>query len=89
MNTTKALLFAAFVLAVSTLNADDRPNVLFIMSDDHTSQAIGAYGSRLAKLNPTPNIDSLAKGGMRFDRVFCNNSICTPIRGCIISGQYS
>lgn len=89
MNTTKALLFAAFVLAVSTLNADDRPNVLFIMSDDHTSQAIGAYGSRLAKLNPTPNIDSLAKGGMRFDRVFCNNSICTPSRASIITGQYS
>jgi len=68
---------------------DARPNVLFIMSDDHTTQAIGAYGSRLARLNPTPNIDSLAKGGMRFDRVFCNNSICTPSRASIITGQYS
>jgi len=66
-----------------------RPNVLFIMSDDHTTQAIGAYGSRLAMLNPTPNIDSLARGGMRFDRVFCNNSICTPSRASIITGQYS
>ena len=66
-----------------------RPNVLFIMADDHTTQAIGAYGSRLAMLNPTPNIDALAKGGMRFDRVFCNNSICTPSRASIITGQYS
>ncbi|MDP7019205.1 MAG: sulfatase [Pirellulaceae bacterium] len=66
-----------------------RPNVLFIMSDDHTTQAIGAYRSRLAALNPTPTIDALAQGGMRFDRVFCNNSICTPSRASIITGQYS
>lgn len=69
--------------------ADEQPNILFIMSDDHTAQAIGAYGSRLARLNPTPGIDALAKGGMRFDRVFCNNSICTPSRASIITGQYS
>jgi len=66
-----------------------KPNVLFIMADDHTSQAIGVYGGRLAKLNPTPNIDALARGGMRFDNVFCNNSICTPSRASIITGQYS
>ncbi len=65
-----------------------KPNILFIMSDDHTTQAIGAYGGRLAKLNPTPNIDLLAKRGMRFDRTFCNNSICTPSRASIITGQY-
>lgn len=65
------------------------PNILFIMSDDHTTQAIGAYGSRLAALNPTPTIDTLARNGMRFDRVYCNNSICTPSRASIITGQYS
>jgi arylsulfatase A-like enzyme len=59
------------------------------MSDDHTSQAIGAYQSHLAPLNPTPTIDRLAAEGMRFDRVFCHNSICTPSRANIISGQYS
>lgn len=59
------------------------------MADDHTTQAIGVYGSRLASLNPTPNIDALAHRGMRFDRVFCNNSICTPSRASIITGQYS
>lgn len=69
--------------------APDRPNIIFIMSDDHTTQAIGAYGSRLAKLNPTPHLDMLAKGGARFDQVFCTNSICTPSRGNIITGQYS
>ncbi len=68
---------------------DKKPNILFIMSDDHTFQAIGAYGSRLAGINPTPVIDSLAKNGMRFDRVFCNNAICAPSRASIITGQYS
>ncbi|RMD76042.1 MAG: acetylglucosamine-6-sulfatase, partial [Lentisphaerae bacterium] len=65
-----------------------RPNILYIMADDHAATAIGAYGSRLAPLNPTPTIDALASGGMRFDRVFCVNSICTPSRANIITGQY-
>ncbi len=84
------LVFVAMVMSISlSAYADERkPNVLFIMSDDHTTQAVGAYGSRLAALNPTPNIDSLARGGMRFDRVFCNNSICVPSRASIITGQY-
>jgi len=69
--------------------AGDKPNILFIMSDDHTSQAVGAYGSRLAKLNPTPVIDTLAKEGMLFENAFCTNSICTPSRASIITGQYS
>jgi len=65
-----------------------RPNILFIMSDDHTTQAFGVYGSRLALLNPTPNIDRLAKEGILFENCFCNNSICTPSRASIITGQY-
>jgi len=56
---------------------------------DHTSQAIGAYGGRLASLNPTPTIDALAAEGTRFDNVFVTNSICTPSRAAIITGQYS
>jgi len=66
-----------------------RPNVLFVMSDDHCFQAIGAYGSRLATLNPTPTIDRLAKEGILLDNCFCTNSICTPSRACIMTGQYS
>jgi len=64
------------------------PNILFIMSDDHTSQAFGIYGSRLANLNPTPNLDKIANEGMIFENAFCNNSICTPSRASIITGQY-
>jgi arylsulfatase A-like enzyme len=74
--------------AVGAEPPKDRPNILFIMSDDHCTQAIGAYGGRLASMNPTPNIDALAADGMRFDRVFCNNSICTPSRASIVTGQY-
>ncbi|MCA9176396.1 MAG: sulfatase-like hydrolase/transferase [Planctomycetales bacterium] len=63
-----------------------RPNILFIMSDDHGYQAIGAYGSRV---NQTPNIDRIAKEGMRFDRCFVTNSICGPSRAVILTGKYS
>ena len=66
-----------------------RPNILYIMSDDHCARAMGIYGRRLAKLNPTPNLDKLARNGMVFDNVFCTNSICTPSRATILTGQYS
>jgi len=81
--TALSIFACAGLLHAST----DKPNILFIMADDHTTQAIGAYGSRLAKLNPTPNIDRLAQQGMRFDRVFCTNSICCPSRASILTGQ--
>ena len=81
------VLFISLLFASS--HADQKPNILFIMSDDHTTQAFGVYGSRLSSLNPSPNIDQLANQGMRFDRVYCNNSICTPSRASIITGQYS
>ncbi len=66
-----------------------RPNIIFVMSDDHTSHAVGVYGSRLAKLNPTPNIDRMAKDGVVMENAFCHNAICTPSRACIMTGQYS
>ncbi len=66
-----------------------RPNILYIMSDDHAAHAISAYGSRLAKVAPTPNIDRLAKEGILLENVFCTNSICTPSRATILTGQYS
>ena len=67
----------------------ERPNILFIMSDDHAAHAIGAYGGRLARLDPTPNIDRLATEGALLSNVFCTNSICTPSRATILTGQYS
>ncbi len=66
-----------------------RPNVLFIMSDDHAAHAIGAYGGRLAALDPTPTIDTLAAEGMLLQNCFVTNSICVPSRACIITGQYN
>ena len=64
----------------------DRPNILYIMSDDHAAHAISAYGSRI---NETPNIDRIANEGMRLDNCFCTNSICTPSRATILTGLYS
>ena len=66
-----------------------RPNILFIMADDHACNAISAYGGRLAKVAPTPNIDRLAREGMRLNQCFVTNSICTPSRAVILSGQHS
>lgn len=63
-----------------------RPNILFIMSDDHAAHAISAYESRI---NHTPNIDRIAREGMRFDNCFCTNSICAPSRATILTGLYN
>ena len=77
------------LLALGQAQAAKRPNILFMMSDDHTSESIGAYGSWLKDYVHTPTIDRLAAEGMRFTNVCCNNSICSPSRASIISGQYS
>lgn len=67
----------------------ERPNIVWIFSDDHSYQTIGAYGGRLASLNPSPNIDRLAKEGMRFDRAYVGNSICAPSRATLLTGKHS
>ena len=69
--------------------ATDRPNILYIMCDDHAMQAISAYGSPISKLAPTPNIDRLARRGMLFKSAFVENSLSAPSRACLITGQYS
>jgi arylsulfatase A-like enzyme len=66
-----------------------RPNIIFIMSDDHAYQAISSYGGRLAELAPTPNIDRIAEMGMRFTNCLVTNSICGPSRATILTGRYS
>jgi len=63
-----------------------RPNIIFIMADDHASHAMSCYGSRI---NSTPNLDRIAAAGMRFDNCFCTNSICAPSRAVILTGKYS
>jgi arylsulfatase A-like enzyme len=67
----------------------ERPNIIFIMSDDHAWQAISAYGGPLKDCAPTPQIDRIAKQGMRFDRCLVTNSICGPSRATILTGKYS
>ena len=84
----KVIIVLMLLFGVTDLIAQKKPNIIFIMSDDHTAQAIGAYGSRLTGLDLTPNLDRLAENGIRFENAFCNNSICTPSRASIISGQY-
>ena len=63
-----------------------QPNIVFIISDDHAFQAIGAYGG---KLMPTPNIDRIAKEGAIFQNSFVTNSICGPSRATLLTGKYS
>ena len=70
------------------LNAD-KPNILFIFTDDHAPHAIGAYNGWLKSVNPTPVIDKLAKEGMVFVNSFCTNSICGPSRAVIQTGKHS
>ena len=83
-------LGAAFITLQKNLfsrkTSKDRPNIIFIMSDDHASHALSCYGS---KINQTPNLDRLANEGMRFNNCFCTNSICAPSRAVILTGKYS
>src|SRR5712692_7446667 len=83
---TRRELLAGALLPRFARAAGAPPNILYIMADDHASHAISAYGSRI---NQTPNLDRIARDGMRFDNCFCTNSICTPSRGVIMTGQYS
>jgi len=64
-----------------------RPNIVFVFSDDHAYQAISAYSG--GRLNHTPNIDRIARQGMRFDQCLVTNSICGPSRAVILTGKYS
>ncbi|MBE0542089.1 MAG: sulfatase [Verrucomicrobia bacterium] len=81
-------LLGLLSLVVATAGAAEttRPNIVFIFSDDHAQHAISAYGS---KVNQTPHIDRLAKEGVRFLNSFVANSICTPSRASLLTGQYS
>ncbi|WP_347160567.1 sulfatase-like hydrolase/transferase, partial [Parabacteroides distasonis] len=90
----KYLLLSSICLydlsAVQTAIAQNgAPNIIYIMSDDHASQAVSAYGGILSNILPTPNIDRIAHEGAILRNCFVTNSISTPSRGAIITGQYS
>jgi len=97
MNNYRISFLCVLVLALSGCGTEksktdqgpvpaQRPNIIYIMTDDHTRQAISAYGS---VINKTPNIDRIARDGMRFDNCFVTNSICAPSRATILTGKYS
>ena len=85
--------FGLCLLGIGSMQAlgaqEKAPNIIYIMSDDHASQAVSAYGGILANILPTPNIDRIAKEGVILNNCFVTNSISTPSRGAIITGQYS
>lgn len=80
------LVFATLAIAEAK---QQQPNILFLFSDDHAVNAISAYGGRLAKVAPTPNIDRLSQEGTVFLNSFCGNSICGPSRATILTGKHS
>ena len=86
----KTLIGFALALALFACNEKvekvQRPNILFIMSDDHAYQAISAYSD---KLTETPNIDRIAEEGMLFTNACVTNSICAPSRATILTGKHS
>ncbi len=86
---TGSFVLIAAAMVSTALAADSRPNILWIFSDDHAVQAIGAYGGRLEKENLTPNIDRIAADGMVFDRAYVANSICGPSRATLLTGKHS
>jgi hypothetical protein len=87
----KKLYSVALLLSslATFLDAVERPNIVFVFSDDHATQAISAYGFDLGKYAPTPNLDRIGEEGMRFDRCMVTNSICGPSRATILTGKYS
>ena len=85
----KSLLTLALFCLAAVASAAQRPNIVFVFSDDHAPHAIGAYGGWLKDVNPTPAIDKLASQGMLFRNSFCTNSICGPSRAVIQTGKHS
>jgi arylsulfatase A-like enzyme len=84
-------LYGLGILSVLSANSfgQQKPNIVYIMSDDHAYQAISAYEGALKDLAPTPNIDRIAQNGMRFNRCLVTNSISGPCRAVILTGKYS
>lgn len=87
------LLLLLFLLSIVTggksaaaETSTTRPNIIYIMSDDHAAHAISCYGS---KINKTPNIDRLAAEGMRLTNCFATNALCAPSRATILTSKYS
>ena len=82
-------LCALPLLPVAAQTGDERPNIIFIMSDDHARQAMSIYGHPIGKIAPTPNIDRIGNEGAVFMNNYCCNSISGPSRAAVLTGKHS
>ena len=92
MNFRISFIISLLLVSCSTSSSqksEQSPNIIFVMSDDHTSQAWGIYGGVLEQYAVNKNIKRLAEEGVVLDNAFCTNSICVPSRASILTGQYS
>jgi arylsulfatase A-like enzyme len=90
----RSLIYICFIFSgifntQNIVQAQKRPNIVFILSDDHATNAISAYSDRFKKTAPTPYIDKIAHEGAIFKNAFCTNAICGPSRASIVTGKYS
>ena len=85
-SSSPALILPATVQGMVWAVEEAPPNILLIYTDDHSAAAVGCYGSRI---NSTPNIDRIAREGLRFDNAFCTNAICAPCRAVVLTGVHS
>jgi arylsulfatase A-like enzyme len=83
------IFMVLFMACIPLFSQEETPNILFIMSDDHSAETIGVYASRLKNFVKTPNIDRLGDEGAIFNNVQCTNALCAPSRATIITGKYS
>ncbi len=86
MKKLRQILTLSFLLFSFTISAQQRPNIVLIISDDHAYQSISSYGSKLMQ---TPSIDRIANAGVIFKKGYVTNSICGPSRATILTGKYS
>jgi arylsulfatase A-like enzyme len=84
----KLWILCSFVVLGQTQD-DQRPNIVFILSDDHATNAISAYSDFYKSFAPTPNIDLIAEQGAILTNAFSTNAICGPSRASILTGKYS
>lgn len=91
MNKFRGLMIGILCLLAVRMAAQDkeRPNIIFIMSDDHARQAMSIYGHPIGKVAPTPNIDRIGEEGAVFYNNYCCNSISGPSRAAILTGKHS
>lgn len=86
---TASLCVSASPREAHSAEKNARPNILFLFTDDHATQALSAYGGPLAEIAPTPNLDRIADEGMLFRKCYVTNSICGPSRAVVLTGKYS